>query len=67
MVVGECQTTNKNEYDPEEDEKEAPPELDEGDIQLLLDAARSSPTRAGAPSADAGGPLFAADASSRRA
>ena len=34
MVVGECQTSNINEYDPNEKE-EAPPELDEGDIELL--------------------------------
>ena len=34
MAKGECQTSNKLEYDPNEKE-EAPPELDEGDIELL--------------------------------
>jgi 26S proteasome regulatory subunit T1 len=34
MSAGECQTTNKNDYD-DEDEKDAPPPLDEGDIALL--------------------------------
>ncbi|KAH8046031.1 hypothetical protein JL720_16509 [Aureococcus anophagefferens] len=33
MAKGECQTSNKLEYDPNEKE-EAPPELDEGDIEL---------------------------------
>jgi len=34
MSAGECQTTNKNDYD-DEDEEDAPPPLDEGDIALL--------------------------------
>jgi len=34
MAAGECQTTNKNDYD-DEDEEVAPPPLDEGDIALL--------------------------------
>merc|ERR1711935_1268413 len=34
MSSGECQTTNKNDYD-DEDEENAPPPLDEGDIALL--------------------------------
>ncbi|KAI2501141.1 proteasome-activating ATPase [Fragilaria crotonensis] len=34
MSAGECQTTNKNDYDGEEKE-DAPPPLDEGDIALL--------------------------------
>jgi len=34
MAAGECQTTNKNDYDGEEEEG-APPPLDEGDIALL--------------------------------
>lgn len=32
--AGACQTSNKKEYDEEEDES-APPALDEGDIALL--------------------------------
>lgn len=34
MSAGECQTSNKNDYDDEEEEN-APPPLDEGDIALL--------------------------------
>lgn len=34
MSAGECQTSNKNDYDDEEEE-DAPPPLDEGDIALL--------------------------------
>lgn len=34
MSAGECQTSNKNDYD-DEDEDVAPPPLDEGDIALL--------------------------------
>eukprot|EP00531_Pseudo-nitzschia_arenysensis_P007356 CAMPEP_0116135272 /NCGR_PEP_ID=MMETSP0329-20121206/11102_1 /TAXON_ID=697910 /ORGANISM="Pseudo-nitzschia arenysensis, Strain B593" /LENGTH=451 /DNA_ID=CAMNT_0003630061 /DNA_START=154 /DNA_END=1509 /DNA_ORIENTATION=- len=34
MSAGECQTTNRNDYD-DEDEGDAPPPLDEGDIALL--------------------------------
>lgn len=34
MSAGECQTSNKNDYD-DEDEDDAPPPLDEGDIALL--------------------------------
>ena len=34
MSAGECQTSNRNEYDDKDDEKN-PPALDEGDIQLL--------------------------------
>eukprot|EP00536_Pseudo-nitzschia_multiseries_P014958 jgi/Psemu1/216402/e_gw1.795.14.1 len=34
MSAGECQTSNRNEYD-EEDDDAAPPPLDEGDIALL--------------------------------
>mmetsp|Transcript_29322 Transcript_29322/g.62867 ORF Transcript_29322/g.62867 Transcript_29322/m.62867 type:complete len:456 (-) Transcript_29322:1063-2430(-) len=34
MSSGECQTSNKNDYDDEEQE-DAPPPLDEGDIALL--------------------------------
>jgi len=34
MSAGECQTTNRNDYDDEE-EDDAPPPLDEGDIALL--------------------------------
>lgn len=34
MAAGECQTSNKNDYDGEEDEG-APPPLDESDIALL--------------------------------
>lgn len=34
MSAGECQTSNKNDYD-DEDEEAAPPPLDEGDIALL--------------------------------
>ena len=33
MSAGECQTSNRNEYDDKDDEKN--PLLDEGDIQLL--------------------------------
>ena len=32
---GACQTSNKNEYDPKEDDEPTPPELDAGDIELL--------------------------------
>jgi len=34
MAAGECQTSNKNDYDDKDDDK-APPPLDEGDIALL--------------------------------
>jgi len=34
MSSGECQTSNRNDYD-DEDEENAPPPLDEGDIALL--------------------------------
>jgi len=34
MAAGECQTSNKNDYDGGDDDK-APPPLDEGDIALL--------------------------------
>jgi len=34
MSAGECQTTNRGDYD-EEDKEDAPPPLDEGDIALL--------------------------------
>ena len=34
MSAGECQTSNRNDYD-DEDEGDAPPPLDEGDIALL--------------------------------
>jgi|EP00953_Heterococcus_sp_UTEX-ZZ885_P018944 26S proteasome regulatory subunit T1 len=35
MSAGECQTTNKNDYDEENEEEPPPPALDEGDIALL--------------------------------
>lgn len=35
MSAGECQTNNKGNYDEDEDDKNAPPPLDEGDISLL--------------------------------
>lgn len=35
MSAGECQTTNKKDYDEENEEEAPPPALDEGDIALL--------------------------------
>ena len=35
MVAGECQTKNMNEYDPDAEKEDTPPELDAADIELL--------------------------------